>query len=391
MRPECRTQASLRRKCTSTFWGHIPPAGRCIRCLPPRKIRAFVRPPCFGCNSWPGGVARRASARWASRADGDPGPPRFALFDNRDQQRNLLPVPLELSRRPRTRFSRKLLPPLAGPIACRSEWRFQAFGAARPRQSTAFNHRGVRPHRRHGDAVEVDAAPIIAVPASDEGPPRLSRARIRPPSSVFEMRQMILPVCRGRHVPHCFAAGDYRGGRPYVVNRVIPGTTLVQPGSRLPLVTRRPSANLPEKSAWPRRRFLHRQKRDPITTSSRSSICFAPSAGPVADRIRSVASQTSCRNRLPEEFRPSLRQRPALYAPEPSACWECADDPRRICFSKTLGVACCTSFQPHGLPAVFTLRVKTWRSCPPSVAGCVAIPIFRLAKPCRPYYPPGLQ
>ena len=103
--------------------------------------------------------------------DGDPAA-AFALFDTDSQHSPIAGCPT-MSRRQQREFAK---------MACRIGWPIvswsgggdgQAFGSAR-RRHRRLHHRGMRPQRRHGDAVERDAAGYRRT-AVDEDPKGIRR------------------------------------------------------------------------------------------------------------------------------------------------------------------------------------------------------------------------
>ena len=104
--------------------------------------------------------------------DGDPAA-AFALFDTERQQITYCRVPYDVEAAA-TRIRENGLPHwLADRLAGREVADGQAFGSAR-RRHRRLHHRGVRPQRRHGDAVERDAARYRRT-AVDEDPEGIRR------------------------------------------------------------------------------------------------------------------------------------------------------------------------------------------------------------------------
>jgi non-specific serine/threonine protein kinase/protein-serine/threonine kinase len=97
--------------------------------------------------------------------------------------------------------------------------------------------------------------------------PRISEGEDPAAIVGFEMEQMILPRLSGPHVPACFGAGDF-ARQPYVVIERIPGKTLYERLSELPISceeARATSARLPPR--WP----ICTRRTSSITTSSRAA------------------------------------------------------------------------------------------------------------------------
>ena len=188
----------------------------------------------------------------------------------------------------------------------------------------------------------------------------------------FEMEQMILPRLSGPHVPACFGTGDF-ARQPYVVIERIPGKTLYQRLSELPISWEEARA-LVGKIATALA-DLHTQNVIHHDIKP-SSIMFRPSGEAVL-----IDFGLSHHNQLPdllqEEFRLPYGTAPYMA---PERLLGVRDDPRSDLFS--LGVLLyffTTGVRPFGETETLRgMRRRLWRDPhPPSKL--------------RPDYPPWLQ
>src|SRR6266436_7150771 len=213
--------------------------------------------------------------------------------------------------------------------------------------------------------------PDIAVPLLMKIP-RVSEGEDPAAIVSFEMEQMILPRLSGRHVPACFATGDF-ARQAYVVIERIPGATLFKRLPDLPLAYDEARA-LVGKIALALA-DLHRQNVVHHDIKP-SSIMFRDSGEAVL-----IDYGLSHHNQLPdllqEEFRVPYGTAPYMA---PERLLEVRDDPRSDLFS--LGVLLyffTTGVRPFGeSETMYGMRRRLWRD---------PYPPRRL----RPDYPPWLQ
>ena len=202
--------------------------------------------------------------------------------------------------------------------------------------------------------------------------PRISEGEDPAAIVSFEMEQMILPRLSGPHVPACFGTGDFTR-QPYVVIETIPGKTLYQRLSELPISCEEARA-LAGKIAIALA-DLHTQNVIHHDIKP-SSIMFRPSGEAVL-----IDFGLSHHNQLPdllqEEFRLPYGTAPYMA---PERLLGVRDDPRSDLFS--LGVLLyffTTGVRPFGESETLRgMRRRLWRDPHP---------------PCklRPDYPPWLQ
>ncbi len=188
----------------------------------------------------------------------------------------------------------------------------------------------------------------------------------------FEMEQMIMPRLSGPHVPACFGAGDF-ARQPYVVIERIPGKTLYERVSELPISCEEARA-LAGKIATALA-DLHTQNVIHHDIKP-SSIMFRPSGEAVL-----IDFGLSHHNQLPdllqEEFRLPYGTAPYMA---PERLLGVRDDPRSDLFS--LGVLLyffTTGVRPFGESETLRgMRRRLWRD---------PYPPLKL----KPGYPPWLQ
>ena len=188
----------------------------------------------------------------------------------------------------------------------------------------------------------------------------------------FEMEQMIMPRLSGPHVPACFGAGDF-ARQPYVVMERIPGKTLYERVSELPISCEEATA-LAGKIATALA-DLHTQNVIHHDIKP-SSIMFRPSGEAVL-----IDFGLSHHNQLPdllqEEFRLPYGTAPYMA---PERLLGVRDDPRSDLFS--LGVLLyffTTGVRPFGESETLRgMRRRLWRD---------PYPPLKL----KPDYPPWLQ
>ena len=188
----------------------------------------------------------------------------------------------------------------------------------------------------------------------------------------FEMEQMIMPRLSGPHVPACFGAGDF-ARQPYVVIERIPGKTLYERVSELPISCEEATA-LAGKIATALA-DLHTQNVIHHDIKP-SSIMFRPSGEAVL-----IDFGLSHHNQLPdllqEEFRLPYGTAPYMA---PERLLGVRDDPRSDLFS--LGVLLyffTTGVRPFGESETLRgMRRRLWRD---------PYPPLKL----KPDYPPWLQ
>ncbi|MDP2329574.1 MAG: bifunctional serine/threonine-protein kinase/universal stress protein [Reyranella sp.] len=188
----------------------------------------------------------------------------------------------------------------------------------------------------------------------------------------FEMEQMIMPRLSGPHVPACFGAGDF-ARQPYVVIERIPGKTLYERVSELPISWEEARA-LAGKIATALA-DLHTQNVIHHDIKP-SSIMFRPSGEAVL-----IDFELSHHNQLPdllqEEFRLPYGNAPYMA---PERLLGVRDDPRSDLFS--LGVLLyflTTGVRPFGESETLRgMRRRLWRD---------PYPPLKL----KPDYPPWLQ
>src|SRR6266436_6304415 len=213
--------------------------------------------------------------------------------------------------------------------------------------------------------------PDIAVPLLMKIP-RVSEGEDPAAIVSFEMEQMILPRLSGRHVPACFATGDF-ARQAYVVIERIPGATLFKRLPDLPLAYDEARA-LVGKIALALA-DLHRQNVVHHDIKP-SSIMFRDSGEAVL-----IDYGSSHHNQLPdllqEEFRLPYGTAPYMA---PERLLGVRDDPRSDLFS--LGVLLyffTTGVRPFGESETLRgMRRRLWRDPYPP-------------RKLRPDYPPWLQ
>ena len=188
----------------------------------------------------------------------------------------------------------------------------------------------------------------------------------------FEMEQMIMPRLSGPHVPGCFGAGDF-ARQPYVVIERIPGKTLYQRLSELPISYEEARAIVGKIATA--LADLHTQNVIHHDVKP-SSIMFRPSGEAVL-----IDFGLSHHNQLPdllqEEFRLPYGTAPCMA---PERLLGVRDDPRSDLFS--LGVLLyffTTGVRPFGASETLRgVRRRLWRD---------PYPPLKL----KPDYPPWLQ
>jgi serine/threonine protein kinase len=188
----------------------------------------------------------------------------------------------------------------------------------------------------------------------------------------FEMEQMIMPRLSGPHVPACFGAGDF-ARQPYVVMELIPGKTLYERISELPISYEEARAIVGKIATA--LADLHRQNVIHHDIKP-SSIMFRPSGEAVL-----IDFGLSHHNQLPdllqEEFRLPYGTAPYMA---PERLLGVRDDPRSDLFS--LGVLLyffTTGVRPFGESETLRgMRRRLWRD---------PYPPLKL----KPDYPPWLQ
>jgi eukaryotic-like serine/threonine-protein kinase len=202
--------------------------------------------------------------------------------------------------------------------------------------------------------------------------PRISEGEDPAAIVSFEMEQMILPRLSGPHVPACFGTGDF-ARQPYVVMERIPGKTLYQRLSELPISCE--EARVLAGKIATAMADLHTQNVIHHDVKP-SSIMFRPSGEAVL-----IDFGLSHHNQLPdllqEEFRLPYGTAPYMA---PERLLGVRDDPRSDLFS--LGVLLyffTTGVRPFGESETLRgMRRRLWRDPhPPSKL--------------RPGYPPWLQ
>ncbi len=202
--------------------------------------------------------------------------------------------------------------------------------------------------------------------------PRISEGEDPAAIVGFEMEQMILPRLSGPHVPACFGSGDF-ARQPYVVIERIPGKTLYERLSELPISYEEARAIVGKIAIA--LADLHTQNVIHHDIKP-SSIMFRPSGEAVL-----IDFGLSHHNQLPdllqEEFRLPYGTAPYMA---PERLLGVRDDPRSDLFS--LGVLLyffTTGVRPFGESETLRgMRRRLWRDPHP---------------PCklRPDYPPWLQ
>src|SRR6187431_622567 len=175
----------------------------------------------------------------------------------------------------------------------------------------------------------------------------------------FEMEQMILPRLSGPHVPACFGTGDF-ARQPYVVIERIPGKTLYQRLSELPVSFEEARA-LAGKIAIALA-DLHTQNVIHHDIKP-SSIMFRPSGEAVL-----IDFGLSHHNQLPDLLQEEFRLPYGRRTWRRSGCSACATIRAATCFRS----ACSCTSSPRGCG-----RSASPRPCAGCGGGCGAIRTLR--------------